>query len=208
MRFLLPVGGVVDHRFGILTTPGHKGVPVGIKAGMDWAADNQAFTGFDPGRFFPWLKTMVPYCSTCLFVPVPDVVGDAAATIENFYRWCSRLCGWSLAFVGQDGQEEIDFPTELKWDTLFIGGSTEWKVSQAAVSVIERAQALGKNIHIGRVNWHKRYKHFRRLAGSEHFTCDGTRTRYDGTEKTVRAWAAYQAQLGLFDSVPGGDSGG
>ena len=105
MRYLLPVGGVVDKRFGILTTPSHKGIPSGILAGMDWAADNEAFTKeFDPASYFSWLDTMLPYRDTCLFVTVPDKVGDAAATIELFNRWYVYYTGWPLAFVAQDGQ--------------------------------------------------------------------------------------------------------
>ena len=191
MKFLLPVGGIVDDRFGILTTPGHKGIPAGIVAGLDWAADNQAFTkGFDADVFFPWLDSMLPYRSECLFVPVPDVVGDAVATLSNYWHWFQHFAGWPVAFVVQDGQEDLAFPGD-EWRVLFIGGSTEWKVSDAAASVIQRAQRLGKRIHIGRVNWWKRYAHFRGMEGSDDFTCDGTRTRFDGTTKTVVAWAEY-----------------
>jgi len=192
VRFLLPVGGVVDERFGILTTPGHKGVPVGIVSGLDWAADNQAFTkGFEPAVFFPWLDSMLPYRKTCLFVPLPDVVGDAGLTLVYFGMWRYKFLGWPIAFVAQDGQESLSFPEARLWDVLFIGGSTEWKVSDAAASVIIRAQSIGKHIHIGRVNWWRRYEHFRGMEGSDEFTCDGTRTRFDGTARTVEAWAEY-----------------
>lgn len=205
MRFLLPVGGIVDRRFGILTTPGHKGIPAGIPAGMDWAADTMAYTnGFQPDVFFPWLKTMKPYRDRCLFVPVPDKVGDARATFWLYQKWAGQFDGWSLAFVAQDGQEDLDFPGD-GWQVLFVGGTTKWKVSQAAVSVIQRAQALGKRIHIGRVNWWRRYHHFRGMEGSNEFTCDGTRTRFDGTAATVEAWLGYMErayQLRL--PVPGG----
>jgi hypothetical protein len=202
------VGGVVDRRFGILTTPGHKGVPVGIVQGMDWAADNQAYTqGFEPDTFFPWLDSMLPYRARCLFVPVPDVVGDALATLESFRQWHQHFIGWPVAFVAQDGQEGFDLPSAENWDTLFIGGTTDWKPGPGALSCIQQAQALNKHIHIGRVNWYRRYWHFASLPGSETWTCDGTRTRFDGTAKTVSAWADYmirprQKRMGL---VPGKD---
>jgi len=195
MMFLLPVGGIVDHRFGIMTTPGHKGVPVGITAGMKWAADNQAFTqGFDASVFFDWLWQLRMYLATCLFIPVPDAVGNAKATLDLFWQWWGRLHLWPLAFIAQDGQENFDFPPSAMWSTLFIGGSTEWKTSQAAIECIKRARALGKHIHIGRVNWSRRYWLFAKLEGSEDFTCDGTRTRYDGTRRTVREWSNYMKQ--------------
>lgn len=85
MRFLVPVGGVIDDAFGILTTYQHHGVVAGIRVGLPWAADNCAFGGkFDADRFVTWLDTMTPWRSTCLFVVVPDVVADSVATLA---RW-------------------------------------------------------------------------------------------------------------------------
>jgi hypothetical protein len=209
MRFLLPIGGVVDNRFGILTTPSHKGVVAGILAGIEWAADNEAFTkDFDLDIYFPWLDKMKPYRDTCIFVSVPDKVGDAVETLRLFEHWRAHFEGWPVAFVAQDGQEHLPFPADF--DTLFVGGSTEWKLSQGAVSCIKRAQALGKRIHIGRVNYWARYNHFRNLEGSHEWTCDGTRQRFQGVERTVRAWAGYmdrgRRQLRL--PLPPGNSGG
>lgn len=189
---LLPVGGIIDHRYGILTTPGHRGIPAGIVAGMRWGADNQAFTvGFQPAVFFPWLESMETYRAACLFIPLPDEVGDAAATLQRFAEWRSRFGDWPCAFVAQDGQEDLTLPDSRLWSTLFVGGTTEWKLSEAAYSIIQEAQQLGKCIHIGRVNWWRRYRHFAGMPGSERWTFDGTRTRFDGTQKTFEAWAGY-----------------
>ena len=69
MKFLVPVGGVTDPAFGILTTYYHHGVVAGIQAGLPWAADNCAFSNsFDGDRFLAWLPTMNEYADTCLFV--------------------------------------------------------------------------------------------------------------------------------------------
>jgi hypothetical protein len=199
MHFLLPVGGVVDHHFGILTSPAHRAIPKGIRAGMRWGGENQAFTkGFDPERFFGWVRTMEPYREQCLFIPPPDIVGNAIATLTSWRNWIVRFDGWPLAFVAQDGQEDLPFPDPDTFSTLFIGGSTDWKLSQAAVDCIKRAQRLGKHIHIGRVNWGRRYRIFRVLDGSNKFTCDGTRTRFDGVDNTINSWLAYQAQPPLI----------
>lgn len=190
MKFLAPIGGFTDSAFGILATPG-LGVPAGIKAGLFWAADNQAFTkGFSPDMFFPWLEKLTPYKSTCLFVACPDKVGDAKATIELYNHWRPYFGSWPVAFVAQDGQENLPFPEDFA--ALFVGGSTIWKMSDAAIACIQRAQELGKHIHIGRVNWERRYKHFRSLPGSKEFTCDGTRTRY-GRDKAIEDWKKYMA---------------
>jgi hypothetical protein len=139
---------------------------------------------------------MLRYRPLCLFVTVPDVVGDSSATIDNFWRWSPHFTGWSLAFAAQDGQENHDFPSS-DWGTLFVGGSTEWKEGLGAIECIKRAQALGKHIHIGRVNWWRRYALFRQIKGSEDFTCDGTRQRFEGIDRTKEAWAEYRRRLVL-----------
>ena len=200
MRFLLSVGGVVDHRFGIMTSPGHtRGIPAGIEAGMDWAGDNGAYKGnFEPETFFKWLEIMEPYQDTCLFITVPDKLGDVKETKRLFELWKREIKGYPLAFVAQDGQEFEEFPGPRWWDVLFIGGKTEWKVGSGAITCIKRAQELEKKIHIGRVNWKKRYEHFRQIKGSEEFTCDGTRQRFQGIEKTLNAWAGYQEKTNVF----------
>jgi len=191
MRFLYPSGGDVDV-YGYITTPGHLGIPIGIKNNKPWAADNQAFKdGFNADVFFPWLETMIPYRDNCLFVSCPDKIGDAEETLKLFEQWKGSFLGWPLAFVAQDGQEGLPFPSD-GWSTLFVGGSTKWKESEAAISAIKQAQLLGRHIHIGRVNWRRRYQMFAMITGSEDFTCDGTRPRYDGTEKTIEAWNGYR----------------
>jgi len=197
VKFLVPLGGDIGDSFGVLTSPAHKGVARGIIDGLPWAADNNAFTqGFEPVNYFSWLRNMEPYRDMCLFVVVPDVVGDAIQTGANYRHWLRYFESWPVAFAAQDGQEYLPLPQYF--DALFIGGSTQWKESQAAISVIRRAQKMGKAIHIGRVNWGRRYKMFNILKGSESFTCDGTRTRFEGKSKTLRAWGGYEAQRPLI----------
>jgi len=190
MKFLIPVGGVTDDAFGVLTSYKHNGVPSGIVAGLPWAADNCAFGGqFDGARFAAWLDTMTPYRDTCLFVAVPDVVGDATATQASWREWSPRLTGWPLAFVCQDGQQTGDIPDCA---AVFVGGTTAWKLSDMARACIAEGQRRGLHIHIGRINWWRRYAHFRAMPGSDDFTCDGTRTRFEGVERTLDAWKLYQ----------------
>lgn len=208
---MAPLAGFTDPDFGILTSHKH-GVALGISSGLPWAADLGALSGpeyvkrYDPEATLPWLERMIPYRATCLFVTVPDHVGDARKTLKVFSR--ISLPGWPLAFVAQDGQEGLDFPTPETWAALFIGGSNEWKMSDSALDCITRAQDLGKHIHIGRVNRFRRYKHFRSLEGSERFTCDGTYTRY-AKDEAIRNWKKYMEsprQLGLY--IPRRDRNG
>lgn len=188
--------------YGIITAPNHKGVPLEIVNGKPWAGDLGALQGPDYVKKInlsavaDWLPVMRPYKTQCLFLAGGDVVGDADATLETYAEFEHYFTDWPLAYVAQNGAEDLPIPPDCA--AVFIGGDTEWKESMAAVSVIKRAQAMGKHIHIGRVNWGRRYRLFAMLAGSEHFTCDGTRTRFDGREKTENAWRGYEAQKPLF----------
>lgn len=199
MKFLVPTGSEIGDNFGVLTSYKHRGIPAGVISGLQWAGDNNCFGGgFKPDLFFPWLESMKPYKSSCIFVVCPDAMGDAKQTLVLYDEWAHSIKqrGFPVAFVAQDGQENLEFP--LAFDALFIGGTTEWKVSDAAISCIKRAQLLGKHIHIGRVNYGRRYRFFERLDGSESFTCDGTRTRFCGLSKTLAAWSGYMNQKSLF----------
>lgn len=191
MKFLAPTGGFTDTDFGILTSPSSRGIPSGIKAGLEWAADNNAYTkGFSSEKFFSWLEKFNDYKSTCLFVVCPDVVGDAKTTLKMFTEYRPKFDGWPIAFVAQDGQEELEFPPTEQWQTLFVGGTTKWKKSRGAINCIKRAQKLGKHIHIGRVNYMRRYQFFANMIGASEFTCDGSRIRYERT-KTIQDWKNY-----------------
>lgn len=215
---------------GILTSYKHYGIPAGIKAGHLWAGDNCAFKGFDANEFTKWLQAMTPYRNTCLFIVAPDAVGDANRTLDLWDEWAPRLSDWPLALAAQDGMEDLDWPTDIDitdycydhlagdtmedyWEAkehyyqdetpfrcVFIGGSTEWKDSYHALTVIEQAQRMQKHVHIGRVNHERRYTHFARVAGSEHFTCDGTLTRSIGKIRALHTWSQHQNNLHRYRS--------
>ena len=79
-----------------------------------------------------------------LWVAVPDVVGDADATLERFREWHMWLCHLGrLAFVLQDGAER---PGRVPWDApglcaVFLGGSTQWKLGSDAAQLVRHARA-------------------------------------------------------------------
>ena len=75
--------------------------------------------------------------------------------------------------VLQDGLDR-DVPWD-EFDVLFIGGSTEWKLSERAYDFVAEAKSLGKWVHVGRVNSWRRYKAFSD-AGAD--SCDGTFIAY------------------------------
>jgi hypothetical protein len=135
-----------------------------------WAIDNGAFAGFDAISFHALLARENHHREKCLFVTVPDVVASARRTLEVFSYWAQRLAGWRLALACQDGQEDLPIPWD-RIDAVFIGGSTNWKGSHAAVQIIQAAHLLGKHVHVGRVNHPTRWKHFEALGVD---TIDGT----------------------------------
>lgn len=129
---------------------------------VPWGADNGMFTqpdAFTMDGYLAWLATMNPWRHTCLFATAPDVLYDAIATwalAEPTFPLI-RSAGYKAALVAQDGFE--DLMPELNWaafDVLFLGGSTEWKLSQYARIATEEANARGKHVHMGRVNSYSR----------------------------------------------------
>jgi hypothetical protein len=83
------------------------------------------------------------------------------------------------------------------FDTLFIGGSTAWKLSPTAQYFMELAVTAGLNVHVGRVNGLARYKHLLLIKGSENFTVDGTRIAFE-RDKAIKDWSEYQQLIPLF----------
>jgi hypothetical protein len=146
-------------------------------AGIPWAADNGAFRDFQPAAF----RRMVERAAGvpgCLFVAVPDVVADAAATGRRFRQWAPLVerADLPLALVAQDGLT----PARVPWDSiaaLFIGGSTVWKMGPEAHRLILAAKGRGVWVHLGRVN-----RGNRRITWAKAVGCDSI----DGT--AVAKW--------------------
>lgn len=151
---------------------------------LPWAIDNGGFSEFNEEAFLALLEREAADRAGCLFVAAPDVVASARRTLEIFERWVGRLAGWPVALVCQDGQESLPIP----WDAIaavFIGGSTQWKCSEAVVQIIRAAKILGKHVHIGRVNQPGRFLHFEELGAD---TVDGTGlARYTHMREAIAA---------------------
>lgn len=134
-------------------------------AGVTWCADNGCFSDkFDEGAWWAWLVANAGDAALCSFAVAPDVVGDAAATLERSRPWLARIraLGYRVAFVAQDGIEATEVPWD-DFDALFVGGSTEFKLGPIAAGVIREAKARGKWVHVGRVNSRKRFRIFEAL---------------------------------------------
>jgi hypothetical protein len=137
---------------------------------MPFAMDNGAFSHFDSKSFIKMLEKHEPRRDLCRFVAAPDVVGCARRTIECFDHWQPRLIKWPIAFVCQDGQELLEIPWR-NCVAVFIGGSTDWKMSNHAAHIVRAAKVIGKWCHVGRINTPGRFEYFRDLGAD---SCDGT----------------------------------
>jgi hypothetical protein len=164
---LLYLSGKIDKRlFNIPNIGFLRNINSGNVIPIDqiWAVDSGCFSskGFDWIRYHNWLlKRINP---GCIFATVPDMVGNAKETIKSFERY-KTLFNWlsnRLAFVAQDGLEDLEIPWS-EFTTFFIGGTTDWKLSNTVKSLIKEAQNQGKMVHIGRVNTLGRIKHFAEL---------------------------------------------
>lgn len=168
---------------GLLVQPGNR-YDLQVHKYPTWAGDNGVFTrakgGFSANKFRGMLRrpALLAARPTCLFVVAPDkldmmpdgsVRGDAAGTLAQFPAWAEeiRALGYPVAFVAQDGCE--DMLDRLPWDlidVLFVGGSTEWKLSAGARQCVTAARTRGKRTHMGRVN------SGRRMQLAQDFGCD------------------------------------
>jgi hypothetical protein len=143
---------------GRLVQPRHySSIEQTAASGIPWAADNDAFHKFD-AEAFRRMVDRLRGLDGCLFIAAPDVVGDAAATLERYHEWRPELDGLPRALVAQDGIA----PDLVPWDDIaaaFIGGSTEFKLGPDGERIARAAREHGKWLHIGRVNTMRRLRY-------------------------------------------------
>lgn len=135
---------------------------------MPVAIDNSAYTNFEKDKYMG-LIDKIGDCPV-QWITVPDVVGNAQLTRILWDYWQPELEGLPLAYVAQDGAEHFGVPwTSIR--CLFIGGTTDFKLSLQAAKLIRHAKTLNKLVHMGRVNSDKRLRY------AFHLGCDSV----DGT---------------------------
>lgn len=123
-----------------------------------WACDNGAFSGFNEKLFLSMLNRFSS-ASGCMWTTAPDVVGDYEATFDLFRTWEPRIhaLGYPVALVAQDGLTVRCVPWS-SIECLFIGGSTDWKLSDHSRTLMREAKTRGKLVHVGRVNTLRRMR--------------------------------------------------
>lgn len=142
-------------RYGWLLSPARTMTKQGTY-GLPWAVDNEVYTNrYHPSRFKRALIRIRKAHGTrgCLFVVAPDVVGNGAKTLQRFPAWEAHIhnLGFPVALAAQDGMEDLELPWPL-FDTLFVGGTTAWKMSDLAATLMYEAKDKAKQVHVGRVN--------------------------------------------------------
>ena len=174
---------------GVMVTPMMGTV---IPPGRLWAADSGCFANpgaYSVGRYLRWLERHLPQQADCLFAcAAPDTLGDAARTLAESTPLLPilRQIGYPAAFIAQDGLEHLPVPWDA-FDCLFIGGTTEWKLSRAALRLMRVAKERGKWVHVGRVN---SFRRLRLMASAGADSVDGTYVKYapDLLAPRLAAW--------------------
>jgi hypothetical protein len=177
---------MADGVLGFIDTPLQGNVrPKGVR----WCADNGCFgKGFQENRWWEWLKAND--ADGCAFATAPDVVGDAAATLERSLPWLSKIrgLGYPAAFVAQDGAEHVQIPWG-EFDVLFVGGSTDFKLGAVARRLVHEAKARGLRVHMGRVNSLRRYRYAEAIGCD---SADGTFLKFGPAKNLIRMLGWYR----------------
>lgn len=121
-------------------------------------SDHQNGTEFDGETFERFLEWIVSQPIVPEWIVLPDIVAGGLASLELSLRWsnrCLSVCPLVLIAV-QDGMTAADISPFVGPSVgVFLGGSTEWKIStMAAWGTFCRP--LGIYYHVARVNSVKR----------------------------------------------------
>lgn len=172
--------------------------------GLRWAIDNGVYSAWvaanystekheqrehwDGTAFLEMLAWAAEQPLAPRWVVVPDVVGNAPATLREFEEWAPSIsaAGFGLALAVQDGMTPADVPAGV---VCFLGGTREWKWAN-----VDRFGAECQRLHVGRVN---QYRDLWRAhdAGAE--SCDGSGF-FRGDQNQLRGFVAYLKESSGF----------
>jgi hypothetical protein len=196
-----PIDAMMPDHLGYLRTPIYTDQ---VPKGRIWAADSGIYKNekkYRDDRYLSWLEGFDEETrDRCLFATAPDVVCDARATLARSLPMLEQIhaLGYRPALVAQDGLENLDVP----WDSfgaLFVGGSTTWKLSEAAYRLVAEAHRRGKWTHMGRVNGARR---LRAAVMAGYDSADGTKLAYGYSKELPKllSWLelAHAPSLNLF----------
>ncbi|HEY9764558.1 MAG TPA: hypothetical protein V6D07_18670 [Trichocoleus sp.] len=161
---------IAEDAVGHLWSP--SPTPVTIYPHVIRACDNGRYAAVVNGsawseeEFLAFAKQEARRKAKPLWITVPDIPFDAAATLREWDYWEPKLRGLGvpLAMCVQDGMTPEDTAPA---DVIFIGGSDGWRWQP---SVIPEFIDTGKFVHVGRINGNKLWVCDRLGVDS----CDGT----------------------------------
>lgn len=137
-----------------------------------WFFDNGAFvdhlrgTAFNVDAWRDELRCVADHDVLPDFAVVPDVVAGGLTSLAFSLEHLRtvRLFGLRPYLVAQDGMTEADLVGPLRrFDGLFVGGSTKWKMATAA-RWCDFAHEQGKPCHVGRVGTGRRVRWAREIG--------------------------------------------
>jgi hypothetical protein len=186
IRYLAATGSSLIGRhpnLGVMIGPRARGLRP-IREGRVFGVDNDAFHDkFDPDVFAAHLARLTPFADRCLFVAMPDFVGDPESTVALFRCYAPDFAAeyaLPMAFVAQTGAVPEDL---IGARTLFLAGQDDWRMGPGGDDLILAAkEEYGIPIHVGRVNSARRLLHF---AARGVDSVDGTFLAFQGVETGV-----------------------
>lgn len=185
--------------------------PVALDACHVWCLDNSVYTGkFEVNKWMKRIESLRRWYEKCLFITIPDVVGDCSATLAQFCIYRDMVKGLPVAFVSQDGiSKQAEQIPWTSFDCLFVGGSDAHKLGWEGRWIIEEAKTRGKLVHVGRVNSRKRILKFWQADSWDGTTLSFAPSRVDLLHKAVLQARLIKQSKGLFDdlhsNVPSGN---
>ena len=172
---------------GMLCQPNYPEPPA---KQVTWAADTGIFgtVPFSLDRYLYKLEKWSSCLEACAFATAPDVVADWPGTLQKSLPVIPAIkqLGYPVALVLQDGATSQTVPWHLL-DAVFVGGTTRWKLSEAAYRLVAEANERNLWTHMGRVNSLRRL-HAAVAAGYN--SADGTYVAYgpDTNSQHLLAW--------------------
>lgn len=164
-----------------------------------WAADNDAFSGFNEDKYRRMLDRIAAASTPPQFVTLPDVVCNHEETLRLWGIWHRPLVWRNLnrAFVLQNGLEKWGWKG-VPWDyieAVFIGGDTAFKLGEFVREIVACAKSFRKWVHMGRVNSVKRMLYAKSIGCD---SCDGSAMARFSTDTLIPMVRALD--LGLTDT--------
>lgn len=124
---------------------------------IQYGLDNGAYSHFQPVK---WAR-MAELAATdplCKWIVLPDTVGDAERTTEQFWQYYDNGHQAKCAYVIQNGvTDDMMMDIWPKINCVFVGGDDAFKDGFQARRICQLAKDRDKLVHVGRVNGPARF---------------------------------------------------